>query len=152
MQSVGANARVFLYFSAMTALANANDGFTVGYFEADHDYTSEDYPCILNSNYLLTYNSGTHRYSLSSYPAHSHCYCGGMGSQGNHTSCSTLTWTNWVSTNSIPVTGGNFVLQTDIILKTNYGITVDDLTINLCLNGHTIYVNSTRLYSAHNKP
>jgi len=72
--------------------------------------------------------------------AHTHCVCGdGKCTTGGHTH-SSLTWTEWTSTDSLPSAAGNYYLANDIVLTSSLLNKMAWLMdgVKLCLNGHSI--------------
>ncbi len=64
-----------------------------------------------------------------------HCYCGGDVDTDGHTHDTTLTWTAWDKTDSLPTAAGNYYLVKNVALTGDDSIKAD---INLCLNGRKI--------------
>lgn len=80
----------------------------------------------------------------SSVPPHVHCLCNGNAKgEGDHSSCSNVTWTAWTSTTSLPSASGNYYLTGDVTITT--GVRISNCTINICLNGYDI-TSESRVY------
>ena len=74
---------------------------------------------------------------------HSHCYCGGSVTAGDHTSHSDVTYTAWDGTSSITYTNNTaYVYLTENATLSGH-LTVDGKTLYLCLNGKTLASNGT---------
>ena len=67
---------------------------------------------------------------------HKHCLCGGTSQYGcNH---GKLTYAEWNDPTSLPASG-NYYLSVDVVLDEKQH-RVENATLNLCLNGHTVSV------------
>ncbi|NSE82477.1 hypothetical protein G4363_14900, partial [Coprococcus comes] len=74
---------------------------------------------------------------------HTHCYCGGSITVGDHTSHSDVTYTAWDGTSSITYTNNTaYVYLTENATLSGH-LTVDGKTLYLCLNGKTLASNGT---------
>ncbi len=72
---------------------------------------------------------------------HSHCICNGSTDIGDHTEHSSVSFTEWTSTSSMPTTEGNYVLTKDVTIDDGWEPVGNTI---LCLNGHTLkYSNSS---------
>ena len=110
-----------------------------------------------NSN-VTTYNPGDDLSTLSTdsrkvvieSQIHSHCVCGGENATKGHTVHSTLIWTPWTNTNSLPTAAGNYYLTGNVILKSNSDYSMPD-GVQICLNGYGISgadgTNKPKLYA-----
>ncbi len=110
-----------------------------------------------NSN-VTTYNPGDDLSTLSTdsrkvvieSQIHSHCVCGGENATEGHTVHSTLIWTPWTNTNSLPTAAGNYYLTGNVILKSNSDYSMPD-GVQICLNGYGISgadgTNKPKLYA-----
>ena len=92
-------------------------------FESD----DEDYMLVSNDDGNLV---------LTAVPAHAHRICGEDGCTDSAHGES-LTWEKWKSTTSLPAVSGDYCLTDDVTLSDTWNLT-GDVSINLCLNGHTI--------------
>ena len=74
---------------------------------------------------------------------HTHCYCGGSITAGDHASHSDVTYTAWDGTSSITYTNNTaYVYLTENATLSGH-LTVDGKTLYLCLNGKTLASNGT---------
>ena len=74
---------------------------------------------------------------------HTHCYCGGSITAGDHASHSDVTYTAWDGTSSITYTNNTaYVYLTENATLSGH-LTVDGKTLYLCLNGKTLSSNGT---------
>ena len=74
---------------------------------------------------------------------HTHCYCGGSITAGDHASHSDVTYTAWDGTSSITYTNNTaYVYLTENATLSGH-LTVDGKTLYLCLNGKTLVSNGT---------
>ena len=81
---------------------------------------------------------------------HTHCFCGGSVTAGDHTSHSDVTYTAWNGTSGITYNNntayvyltGNATLNSDLI--------VDGKTLHLCLNGKTLSSNGEKKIKVRN--
>ena len=81
---------------------------------------------------------------------HTHCFCGGSVTAGDHTSHSDVTYTAWNGTSGITYNNntayvyltGNDTLNSDLI--------VDGKTLHLCLNGKTLSSNGEKKIKVRN--
>ena len=74
---------------------------------------------------------------------HTHCYCGGNITAGDHASHSDMTYTAWDGTSSITYTNNTaYVYLTENATLSGH-LTVDGKTLYLCLNGKTLASNGT---------
>ena len=74
---------------------------------------------------------------------HTHCYCGGSITAGDHASHSDVTYTAWDGTSSITYTKNTaYVYLTENATLSGH-LTVDGKTLYLCLNGKTLSSNGT---------
>ena len=74
---------------------------------------------------------------------HTHCYCGGNITAGDHASHSDVTYTAWDGTSSITYTNNTaYVYLTENATLSGH-LTVDGKTLYLCLNGKTLASNGT---------
>ena len=74
---------------------------------------------------------------------HTHCYCGGSITAGDHASHSDVTYTAWEGTSSITYTNNTaYVYLTENATLSGH-LTVDGKTLYLCLNGKTLASNGT---------
>ena len=73
---------------------------------------------------------------LSAALPHDHCVCGEDGCTDS-THGGSLKWTKWKNATSLPAASGNYFLAADVTLSEEWNVN-DDISINLCLNGHTI--------------
>ena len=74
---------------------------------------------------------------------HTHCYCGGSSTAGDHASHSDVTYTAWDGTSSITYTNNTaYVYLTENATLSGH-LTVDGKTLYLCLNGKTLASNGT---------
>ena len=74
---------------------------------------------------------------------HTHCYCGGSITAGDHASHSDVTYTAWDGTSSITYTNNTaYVYLTENATLSDH-LTVDGKTLYLCLNGKTLASNGT---------
>ena len=74
---------------------------------------------------------------------HTHCYCGGSITAGDHASHSDVTYTAWDGTSSITYTNNTaYVYLTENATLSGH-LTVDGETLYLCLNGKTLASNGT---------
>ena len=74
---------------------------------------------------------------------HTHCYCGGSITAGDHASHSDVTYTAWDGTSSITYTNNTaYVYLTENATLSGH-LTVDGKTLYLCLNGKTLTSNGT---------
>ena len=74
---------------------------------------------------------------------HSHCYCGGSVTAGDHTSHSDVTYTAWDGTSSITYTNNTAYVYLTGNATLSGHLTVDGKTLYLCLNGKTLASNGT---------
>ncbi|WP_249299546.1 S-layer homology domain-containing protein [Feifania hominis] len=93
--------------------------------DADTAVTVESYT---NEPYVSFTASSNHRHTL----------CVNTNSHGKDT-CSHAeeTWIAWNQSDALP-TGGNYFLATDVTLTSSSKAHINDATLNLCLNGHSI--------------
>ena len=70
---------------------------------------------------------------------HMHCVCGGNTEFNGHDTHTDVEWSEWNSTDSLPIASGNYYLANDINLATEQTVKND---INICLNGKTIKSNT----------
>lgn len=71
---------------------------------------------------------------------HMHCVCGGNTEFNGHDTHTDVEWSEWNSTDSLPIASGNYYLANDINLATEQTVKND---INICLNGKTIKSNTS---------
>ena len=74
---------------------------------------------------------------------HTHCYCGGSSTAGDHASHSDVTYTAWDGTSSITYTNNTAYVYLTENATLNGHLTVDGKTLYLCLNGKTLASNGT---------
>ena len=97
-------------------------------------------------------------------PEHKHCLCGGVGKLGDHTTCADVVWTPISSAlENVGLTAktadfgklpsGNYYLDTDIIVTATSSIgtangvkPTNAKNLKLCLNGHNITTQQTRVF------
>lgn len=96
---------------------------------------------------LLTVSVGATEATGTAADTHTdHCVCGGHAvGVGSHT-CEDLTWQAWTDEANLPTQSGNYYLTVDVTLGATKTIAAGN-TVNLCLNGHTVTSNTTRVYS-----
>lgn len=70
--------------------------------------------------------------------AHWHCVCGGLGSKGDHTTCSKVVWTAWPGVDSLVLDGSVYYYLTESITLDAAIVLEEGQTLNLCLNGNSI--------------
>ena len=71
--------------------------------------------------------------------AHTHCYCGGSVTAGDHTSHSAVTYTAWNGTSSISYTNNTaYVYLTGNVDQSDPLFVQDGQTLYLCLNGYSL--------------
>jgi len=101
---------------------------------------------VLTENFSGNFYSDSKSYTVSfrdnalyldAVEGHSHCFCAAEDSNCAH---SLVKFAPWEAVDSLP-TEGNYYLTTDVVLTNRAGLT--DVTLNLCLNGHTITVADT---------
>ena len=130
--TVGADTRVGITASAFRAVTNACADYTENFFSDD-------------TRLSLVYQDGA--LYMSAGGDHKHCFCGGNSVQGcDHT---VLTFAEWDDPTSLP-TAGNYCLTVDVTVSKQTAL--EDTTLNLCLNGHTVRVGDQggrifRMYS-----
>jgi len=74
---------------------------------------------------------------------HTHCYCGGSVTAGDHTNHSDVTYQPWNGTSGISYTNNTaYVYLTGNATLSDH-LTVDGKTLYLCLNGKTLASNAT---------
>ena len=74
---------------------------------------------------------------------HTHCYCGGSVTAGDHTNHSDVTYQPWNGTSGISYTNNTaYVYLTGNVTLSGH-LTVDGKTLYLCLNGKTLASNGT---------
>ena len=73
--------------------------------------------------------------------AHTHCFCGGSVTAGDHTSHSDVTYTAWNGTSSISYTNNTAYVYLTGNATISSHLTVDGKTLYLCLNGKTLSSN-----------
>ena len=84
-----------------------------------------------------------HDHDIAAQEGHTHCYCGGSVTAGDHTSHSDVTYTAWDGTSSITYTNNTaYVYLTENATLSDH-LTVDGKTLYLCLNGKTLASNGT---------
>ena len=74
---------------------------------------------------------------------HTHCYCGGSITAGDHASHSDVTYTAWDGTSSITYTNNTAYVYLTGNATLSGHLTVDGKTLYLCLNGKTLASNGT---------
>ena len=82
-------------------------------------------------------------FTLQTANDHSHCYCGGSVTAGDHTSHSDVTYTAWDGTSSITYTNNTAYVYLTGNATLSGHLTVDGKTLYLCLNGKTLASNGT---------
>lgn len=75
--------------------------------------------------------------------AHTHCFCGGSISAGDHTSHSNVTYTAWNGTSDISYTNNTAYVYLTGNATLGGHLTVDGKTLYLCLNGKTLSSNGS---------
>ena len=75
--------------------------------------------------------------------AHTHCFCGGSISAGDHTSHSNVTYTAWNGTSDILYTNNTAYVYLTGNATLSGHLTVEGKTLYLCLNGKTLASNGT---------
>ena len=82
--------------------------------------------------------------------AHTHCFCGGSISAGDHTSHSNVTYTAWNGTSDISYTNNTaYVYLTGNATRSSH-LKVIGKTLYLCLNGKTLSSNGTAKIQVEN--
>ena len=74
---------------------------------------------------------------------HTHCYCGGSITAGDHASHSDVTYTAWNGTSGISYTNNTAYVHLTGNATLSGHLTVDGKTLYLCLNGKTLASNGT---------
>ena len=74
---------------------------------------------------------------------HTHCYCGGSVTAGDHTSHSDVTYQPWNGTSGISYTNNTAYVYLTGNATLSGHLTVDGKTLYLCLNGKTLASNGT---------
>ena len=105
-----------------------------------------------NDKYIcgVTWEDKTTLYSNAvefSAPVHTHCVCGKTDCSGDLHDVATK-WTKWESENSLPSEAGNYYLDSSVTLSDTWNIS-SGVSINLCLNGKTIYGKSDNYEVIH---
>lgn len=75
-----------------------------------------------------------------------HKNCGNASCTVDSHYCSTTTWTEWSSTNSLPTGGGSYYLTGNVTISSTWkpsSTSYQKTTTNLCLNGYTITYTGT---------
>jgi len=80
-------------------------------------------------------------------PPHKHCDCGGNAKGMTDHSCSTVTWTAWTSTTSLPTASGYYYLTGDV--KVTADTRLSGVDVHICLNGFDI-TSESRVYRLAN--
>ena len=75
--------------------------------------------------------------------AHTHCFCGGSVTAGDHTSHSDVTYTAWNGTSGITYNNNTAYVYLTGNATISGHLTVDGKTLYLCLNGKTLSSNGT---------
>lgn len=71
---------------------------------------------------------------------HAHPVCGAVHTSiGDHTACTSQTWSTWSATDALPTESGRYCLSGDVTLTAPW--IMEDQDIQLCLNGKTIDLN-----------
>ena len=81
---------------------------------------------------------------------HTHCYCGGSITAGDHASHSDVTYTAWDGTSSITYTNNTAYVYLTENATINSNLVVDGTTLYLCLNGKTYSSNGTNKIEVKN--
>lgn len=74
---------------------------------------------------------------------HTHCYCGGSVTAGDHTNHSDVTYQPWNGTSGISYTNNTAYVYLTGNATLSGHLTVDGKTLYLCLNGKTLASNGT---------
>ncbi len=94
-----------------------------------------------NTIMLVKVNADKGLYLEAKPSEHNHCLCATGDKRGctDHTS---VKWTEWTDSQSLPTAAGNYYLENDVELATYVVVDGNALggnkTMNICLNGHTI--------------
>ena len=81
---------------------------------------------------------------------HTHCYCGGDVTAGDHTGHSDAAYTAWNGTSGISYTNGTAYVYLTDNATINSNLVVDGTTLYLCLNGNTYASNGTNKIQVKN--
>lgn len=116
---IGITATAFRYISGETADVSAQ-------FQSDAPALS------------VIYKDG--KLFMDASDAHKHCLCSAAMTGCDHTA---QKWAPWDSATSLP-TSGSYYLTTDVTVSTQTAL--DNTDLSLCLNGHTIWATTGRIY------
>ena len=82
--------------------------------------------------------------------AHTHCFCGGSVTAGDHTSHSDVTYTAWNGTSGITYNNNTAYVYLTDNATINSHLKVDGKTLYLCLNGKTLSSNGSAKVEVRN--
>ena len=100
---------------------------------------------------MAVFAEAGHDHDIAVQEGHTHCYCGGSVTAGDHTSHSNVTYQPWNGTDAISYDAN----KTAYVYLTNNAtlssdMVVDGRTLYLCLNGKTLSSNGTVKFKVRN--
>lgn len=95
-----------------------------------------------NSDHKVVYEGGN-MVLQEKNPPHKHCDCAGNAYGMADHSCSSVTWTAWTSTTSLPTSSGYYYLTADVNVTADTRLSGVD--VHICLNGFDI-ASESRVY------